>query len=93
MDLGTVAARLAGGAYGDGAAFAPARAAHDLRTVFNNCLLFNRNMSTLWRMAEWLHVLLEKHLRDKLALTAEQAAELKALREAELAPIAPPRMR
>lgn len=85
-DLGTIASALAAGReYGRGAAFDAPRALTDLRLVWANCKRFNRPMSTIWRLADVLSRETEAALRERVRLTDAQAAELRALRERELA--------
>ncbi len=83
MDYSTVAARLADGFYGSGAAFDVPRAAADMRLVPHNARIFNRPGSTIWRMADVLFRITETVLRDRVRLTAEQQARLLAIRREE----------
>jgi hypothetical protein len=90
MDLGRIKTGLsASGVYGTGAAFDPVRLIADMRLVFHNCRLFNKPLSTIWRMADVLFRELETALRDRVALSPDQAHRLKDLATAEL-PALPP---
>jgi len=86
-DLGTVREGLRTGGNASSPELDIARVITDLRLVFHNCRLFNKPLSTIWRMADVLFRELETALRDRVALTAAQAARLDALRQAELPPL------
>ena len=88
-DLGTIreGLRSTGTSSSSSSELDIARVITDLRLVFHNCRLFNKPLSTIWRMADVLFRELETALRDRVALTAAQAARLEALRQAELPPL------
>lgn len=98
MDLGTVAAAIESGKYGTGSSsigssFDAVRCAADLRLVFNNCIVFNKVHSCIWRMAEGLHFALETALRDRLEFSDEETTRLRRLRDTELKRIPRPEIK
>jgi len=88
-DLRTIATQLQRGTYGGTgkAELAAPRLIADLRLVFHNCRRFNAPQSTLARMAEVLHRLVETRLREAVALSPEAAAQLRSLRLSECPPL------
>ena len=90
MDLGRIRSGVITGVYGGtGTAFEPVRLIADMRLVFHNCRLFNKPLSTIWRMADVLFREMETALRDRVALSPEQARRLQELAAAELTALPP----
>jgi hypothetical protein len=78
-DYRSIRSWLGSGRYGTGGAFDAPRVAADLRLVVYNARLFNRPGSMLWRMADVLFRATETALRDRVRLSAEEAARLRAI--------------
>jgi hypothetical protein len=83
-DYRSIRSALGSGRYGAGGAFDAPRVAADLRLVVYNARLFNRPGTMLWRMADVLFRATETALRDRVRLSAEEAARLRALTAEEM---------